>query len=129
MMNIDKFKDSYITSLQREKIYSEFEDYLKTVKEYLSPYVLLVYGSFITEKEYPNDIDVLLHGFVKDEKVATFKIDMVRSRGLVHVKSEVSMLKKETIIKSSEELIEWFQEGEKNKAKGIKVGEYVQIDF
>jgi len=80
-VNLDKFKDSYVTNVQRQKIYSEFEDYLNTVKEYLSPYILLVYGSFITEREFPNDIDVLLHGFVKDEKVAIFRIDMVRSKG------------------------------------------------
>jgi hypothetical protein len=35
----------------------------------------------------------------------------------------------ETITKSSEELITWFEEGEKNKTKDIKVGEYVEINF
>jgi hypothetical protein len=73
-MNIDKFKELYVINTHREKIYSEFEDYLNTVKGYLSPCVLLVYGSFITEKEIPNDIDVLLHGFVKNEKVACFRV-------------------------------------------------------
>jgi hypothetical protein len=128
-MNRDEFKELYVNNTQRQKIYSEFEDYLNTVKEYLFPYVLLVYGSFITEKEIPNDMDVLLHGFVKNEKVASFNINMMKSKGLIHVKLEVSALKQETVTKSNEELIKWFEEGKKNKTKAIKVGKYVQIDF
>jgi len=128
-MKIEVFKDLYVTNTQREKVFSEFTDFLNTVREYLAPYVVLVYGSFITEKEIPNDIDVLLHGFVKDEKVAYFKPEIILSKGLVHVKYEVSACKQESIIKSNEELIGWFHEGEKNKAKEIKIDDYVQIDF
>jgi len=39
----------------------------------------------------------------------------------------VSALKKEIIIKSDKELLQWFQEGIKNYAKGIKVSKYVRI--
>ena len=128
-MNIDDFKQTYVVSHHREEIFSEFLVYASTVNEYLSPFILLVYGSFISEKDYPKDIDILLHGFVKEEKFVGFNIDMVRSRERVHVKSEISALMQETKLKSESELIEWFENTENNKTKGIKVDEYVQIDF
>jgi hypothetical protein len=95
----------------------------------LYPHTLLVYGSFLSTKEEPNDIDVLLHGLVKNDKTETFRIQMVRSKGLVHAKCEVSVLKPNFVLMKKNELIKWFLESEKNKAKGITVDNCVQIDF
>src|SRR5210317_1560442 len=128
-MNMDEFREVYVFNSHRNRIFLDFLDYANTVNEYLSPYLLLTYGSFISEKEKPNDIDILLHGFVKTRKLREFDIRMLLSRKPVHVKNEISALTQESKLMTANELIEWFESSEKNKAKGIKVGEWVLIDF
>jgi len=60
-MKIEEFKNSYVINTQREKVFSEFTDFLNTVREYLAPYVVLVYGSFITEKEIRIGMQTRIH--------------------------------------------------------------------
>jgi len=128
-MNKDEFKEAYVYNSCRNRIFLDFLDYANTVNEYLSPYLIIVFGSFISEKEKPNDIDILLHGFVKTRKLREFDIRTLLTKKPVHVKNEISALMQELKLMTPSELIEWFESSEKNKAKGIKVGEWVQIDF
>ncbi len=126
---MEEFRKTYAVNSHRNRIFLEFLDYANAVNEYLSPYLLLVYGSFISEKENPNDIDILLHGFVKTRKLRKFDIRMLLSKNSIHVTNDISALMQETKLMTARELVEWFESGEENKAKGIKVGEWVQIDF
>ena len=54
---------------------------------------------------------------------------MLLSRKPVHAKNEISVLMQESKLMTANELIEWFESSEKNKAKGVKAGKWVQIDF
>lgn len=128
-MNMDEFRVTYAVNSHRNRIFLDFLDYANTVNEYLSPYLLLAYGSFISEKENPNDIDILLHGFVKTRKFREFDIRKLLSRNSVHVTNDISALMQETKLMTASELIEWFESAEGNKANEIKVGEWVKIDF
>jgi|SRR5210317_670419 hypothetical protein len=128
-MNMDEFREVYVFNSHRNRIFLDFLDYANTVNEYLSPYLLLTYGSFVSGKEYPNDIDILLHGFVKTRKFREFDIRMLLSRNSVHVTNDISALMQETKLMTASELVEWFETGETNKSNGIRVGKWVQIDF
>ena len=128
-MNMEEFRQTYVVNSHRNKIFLELLDYANVVNQYLFPYLLLVYGSFISEKENPNDIDILLHGFVKTRKIREFDIRALLSQNSVHVTNDISALMLETKLMTASELVEWFESGDENKAKGIKVGEWVQIDF
>lgn len=128
-MNVDEFREAYVVNRHRNRIFLDFLEYAKTVKKFLSPCLLLAYGSFVSEKEKPNDIDILLQGFVKTRKFREFDIRMLLSRNSVHVTNDISALMQEAKLMTAGELIEWFESAEKNKANGIKVGEWVQIDF
>ena len=128
-MNMDEFEKTYVVNDHRKRIFLEFLDYASAVKEYLSPYLLLVYGSFISDKKNPRDIDILLHGFVKTRKLREFDIRTLLSKKPVHVTNDIAAIMQETELMTASELVEWFESGEENKANGIKVGEWVQVDF
>lgn len=128
-MNMDEFRETYVFNSHRNRIFLELQDYANTVSEYLSPHLLIVFGSFISEKEKPNDIDILLHGFVKTKKFRKFDIRMLLSRNSIHVENEISALMQETNLMTASELVEWFESSEKNRSIGIKVGKWVQLDF
>jgi hypothetical protein len=128
-MKLDEFREAYAFNSHRKKIFQEFLDYASSVNNYLSPYLILAYGSFISEKKKPNDIDILLHGFVKTRKFREFDIRKLLSRNSVHVTNDIAALMQETKLMTASELIEWFENADKNKANKIKVGEWVQIDF
>lgn len=126
---MDEFREAYVFNSHRNRIFLELQDYANTVNEYLSPYLLIVFGSFISEKEKPSDIDILLHGFVITRKFRKFDIRMLLSRNSVHVENDISALMRESKLMTASELVEWLESSEKNRSRGIKVGKWVQLDF
>ena len=124
-MEQKSFESSYVTNDIRTDIYGEFLVYLATVEQYLSTYTLLVFGSFVGEKDKPSDIDLLLHGYVKDSMLDSFRIEKLHSCGQIHVKLEVSAIKSNFKLRSNQELVDWFEVSNSGK----KVGKYEAINF
>ena len=77
-MNLSEFKTTYVTNEHRVALFAELQKFIKDVEEYFHPYTIAVYGSFITEKPDPSDIDVLLHGYVKRDKVGKYNPKLFR---------------------------------------------------
>ena len=128
-MTLDELKRGHATNPHRMTLFCEFERYLTTLRSLLSEATVVMFGSFLSEKPCPEDIDLIVHGSVKPAEVAAFNINSVRSKGGIHVKSEISMLKADFRLMSESELVSWFDNSESNKSKGISVGTYSKIEF
>lgn len=128
-MNIEEFRRRYATNRHREYLFSEFKEYLDHTSEFLLPYNVLVFGSFVTVKENPSDVDILVHGYVKDCKIDEFDIRSFQTKGYLHIKLEISAMKQTFKLRTCREIVEWFEESEKNKNRSITVGKYECIDF
>lgn len=124
-MDQSAFKLRYATNERRVDIFGEFLIYLDTVKHFLSSYSLVVFGSFVEDKETPSDIDLILHGYVKDEMLSSFQIQKLQSQGRIHVKLEVSAMKSSFKLRNHLELVLWFEESNPGK----KVHKYEAINF
>jgi predicted nucleotidyltransferase len=124
-MNKVLFESKYVTNEIRASIYDEFLIYLTTIKQYLSTYTLIIFGSFVTNKKDPNDIDLLLHGYVNDFMLSSFKIEKLQSHGMIHVKLEISAKKNDFKLRNNQELIRWFESLNPEK----KVDKYETIEF
>lgn len=124
-MDQKSFESTYATNGARSDIYNEFLAYLATVQESLSSYSLLVFGSFVGGRDEPNDMDILLHGYVHDGALPRLRIEQLQSRGRIHVKLEVSAMKSDFKPRSHQDLANWFEKSNPGK----KVGKYEAIDF
>jgi hypothetical protein len=124
-MNQLAFESKYVTNEHRQALYEELLDYLKLVKQYLSPYDLVVFGSFISNRDLPNDVDLILHGHVRSEMLGIFNVERFRSQGKLHIKLELSAMKKDFELRTPAELVHWFDDFNAGK----KVGSYEVVDF
>lgn len=59
-MNIQDFEQSFGTSETRRNFLQELKELIKIIEEGFTNYKIIVYGSFITDKETPSDIDVIV---------------------------------------------------------------------
>jgi Family of unknown function (DUF6932) len=59
-MTLDEFKKRYGKNPHREKLLLSLEDFSASLRARFSCYRTLAYGSFITEKNEPNDIDIII---------------------------------------------------------------------
>ncbi len=124
-MNQSAFASRYATNKHRQALYEELLGYLDMVKRYLSLYCLVVFGSFISDKELPNDVDLILHGHVRNDMLGTFNVETFRSQGKLHIKLEISAMKQDFDLRTSAELVHWFEDSNAGK----KVGAYEVVDF
>lgn len=62
--------DGFPTSQTREKIYKQFCSFISEVSKHVSPCEVWIDGSFVTKKENPNDVDILV--FVNLDDFAKF---------------------------------------------------------
>jgi hypothetical protein len=64
-MNLPQFIEKFGTNERRAHLVECFLDDLKGLKEYYGNLQIFVFGSFVTAKEEPTDIDVLTRGTAK----------------------------------------------------------------
>lgn len=127
-MKIDQFKAKYAFNERREFLFDELERFIKKVDEFLSPYLLAVYGSYITNKPAPGDIDVILHGFVKQEKLLDWAPGTLQCQCYIHVMSDItSYTLYEKKLKDISVIISDLCNTEENKAENFNISSYVEI--
>lgn len=74
-LTLDQFKVQYGATQKRKLLLAELEQFLANLTENFSSYRVLVYGSFISLKPEPGDIDVMVSVICspKDAGFARFK--------------------------------------------------------
>lgn len=128
-MNITEFREKYATNDHRINLFASFEKFIENAEEYLSPFSIAIYGSYITEKDNPSDIDIILHGFVKNEKFDTYNPALFRLESPIHIKAFISQSFGDKQLKNMNKIISEFSSSEENKKKNFRVDSYVEIVF
>jgi predicted nucleotidyltransferase len=59
-LTIAQFRSQFGTTPDRLRLLSEFEGFLTQLRSNFTQYRVLVYGSFISQKQVPRDIDVIV---------------------------------------------------------------------
>ena len=93
-LTIAQFRSQFGTTPDRLRLLSEFEGFLTQLRSNFTQYRVLVYGSFISQKQVPRDIDVIVSvsssptdpGFNKFSKLQALATQCV-DRGLQHTRS------------------------------------------
>ena len=130
-MEIQKFKSEFVFNTHRQEMYANFEEYLEYLKSIFEFVTIIVFGSFITEKEQPNDIDILVFG--NPNKKGWNEIDerLKINRGLSLDTKEFINTKFEIILSpiDADCMINQFNNQENNKQKGIEIKNYIEIEL
>ncbi|MDR5873296.1 DUF6932 family protein [Vreelandella gomseomensis] len=129
-MNISQFKITYATNAHRLALFEELLKFIEKADEYLHPYQVAVYGSFITNKPSLGDIDVILQGFVRKDKWGEYSPSIFRLDGPIHVKPFITMSMDDVCnLKPIDNVIKEFSSTEENKLRNFNIASYVQITF
>ncbi|WFF41212.1 hypothetical protein EVC62_06685 [Salinicola endophyticus] len=129
-MNISEFELTYVKNAHRLALFEAFLKFVEKADEYLHPYQLAVYGSFITNKPSPGDIDVILQGFVRKDKWDEYSPSILRLDGPIHVKPFITMSMDDVYhLKPIDNVIKNFSNTEENKLRYFDIASYVQITF
>ncbi|MEL7799684.1 DUF6932 family protein [Idiomarina loihiensis] len=129
-INIVEFKARYATNKHRIVLFEELERFLEKVDDFLSPYSVAIYGSYITDKSDPSDVDLLLHGFVKETKHSDYTPKTLVPEGHVHLQKFItSYTLCEKKLKDMSVIIDEFCSTEANRERRFEINEYVEILF
>jgi predicted nucleotidyltransferase len=106
---------------------------IATLKQYLSELLeittkvqVIVFGSFITQKEQPNDIDILLSCY--DSNGYNKILIRLLNKQYIEGKPQIHIFTQENATAvNGYNLIYAFNEDKNNKIKGIEIKEFVEI--
>lgn len=84
-MSLAELSAEYGTNETRANLLSELETFLHALEQNFSVYRLLVYGSFLTAKEDPSDIDVMTHVCGSPSDAGFSKITFLRHLAPPHI--------------------------------------------
>lgn len=125
-MTEEEFVATYCTSARREELFAELKHAMRIVRESMDPVRVVVYGSFVTEKEFPGDIDVLLCGDLRPERWTSEPFQPPSSE-TVHIKATVRLPGPKPTLPDAESMIAGFNEA--NRTKDIAVGHWVELEL
>jgi hypothetical protein len=108
---------------------------IATLKQYLSELLeittkvqVIVFGSFITQKEQPNDIDILLSCYDSDD-YKKLCIQLLNKK-YFEQKPKIHPFRQENSTNvSGTDLVSAFNEELNNKNKEIKITDYIEIEL
>lgn len=102
-----------------------FIDELEYVKSQCCQLRVLVFGSYITSKKNPRDIDVLISLIACEESVYTVWHDGLQQRHPKEV--DLHYYKTQQFIKDAAGLLKHFNKNPKNELQGISIKKAVEI--
>ncbi|HDP80470.1 MAG TPA: hypothetical protein ENN21_06465 [Spirochaetes bacterium] len=124
-MDIKEFRGRFVFTKRREELLRLFLDEMKTVRSQCERVRVLVFGSFITGKEEPADMDVLLSILPNRDNVyrlytSTLEREHPREIDVQYVKSTWRL-------RTAESLLAFFNRNPINVKKGVRVTEAVEL--
>jgi predicted nucleotidyltransferase len=121
----DEFRKTFAYNKRRRYLYGLLREELALIKCQCTAVRVLVFGSYITDKEEPRDIDLLLSLIAEKERVYEVWTKGLR---LTHPDEvDVHYYKTQLYIKDGECLLAHFNANPKNELYGIAIREAVEI--
>ena len=134
-MTLETLRQEYGTTTERNSLLDSLEDEILYYKENTTILLLVVFGSFINdrEKNVPGDIDILVGGLLTPEGVNQlndkFKLP---TKNHEHIDMHGSFGMGEKLnqsVNTAEKIIQKFNSNKKNIEKDISVGEHIVLDI
>jgi predicted nucleotidyltransferase len=122
---LDEFREAFASGDRRKYLYGLFLEELALIQSQCAVVRVLVFGSYITEKEEPHDIDLLISLIADSDCVYE-----VWARGLRRVhpdEVDVHYYKTQLYVKDAEGLLRHFNANPKNELYGIAIRDAVEI--
>ncbi len=124
-MALDEFREAFAVNERRSYLLGELLDELNVVARQCEKVSVIVFGSYITEKEAPGDIDVLVSLVPKKDHVYAI---MTKGLEKKHEKVvDVQFQRGEYSTKSAEQLVDYFNGNPYNFRKGVRIARAVEL--
>jgi len=125
-VSLDQLEQQFAVNTHRMGLLTKFKDELLDWQAYLTELRIWLFGSYLTDKDQPGDIDVLLAGRLKPGTPLPPKLPR-KYRDDIHVMPELRFGIGE--LASKEQLVQKFNEDEGNMNRGIQISVHQVIDL
>ena len=124
-LDLDGFSEAYVTTERRKHLFDKFLEDLRVIKSQCSCMRIIVFGSFITSKKEPNDIDLMISLIPESEYVYDFMTDGLWQKNRDEV--DVQYQRAEYFLKDAQQMVAFFNENPINKEKGVRIAKCVEL--
>lgn len=124
-ITIDEFARKFSYNERRKYLYDLFVEEMESIQSQCSQLRVLVFGSYITSKKNPQDIDVLISLIACEESVYTIWKDGLQQKHPKEV--DLNYYKTQQYIKDADGLLEHFNKNPKNELQGIAIKKAIEI--
>ncbi|MFW5808477.1 MAG: DUF6932 family protein [Spirochaetota bacterium] len=123
--SINEFSRKFCFNRYRRELFSLFCEEMQNILRQSSQLRILVFGSFITKKERPSDIDVLIS--IIPTRESSYRM-LKKGLARIHKKRiDVKYSRHQMILESCESLINTFNTNKLNKEKKISIDQAVEV--
>ncbi len=123
-ITIEELEKQYSTNEHRKELLDQFKDELGEWRDYLAEVRIWLFGSYLTDKEQPEDIDILLAGRLKTGTSFPPKLPR-KHKDRIHVISNLGT----GMLSTKNDLIQKFNSNQNNVVKNIKLSADEVVDL
>jgi len=125
-ISISELEKEYVFNDSRNKLYHYLLMEIEYMKQFTEVLRLGIYGSFITDKPVPNDIDIIVGGslneagrelIIKDRRISNKNRDFVHRKSYFPADGENCL----------DTVIDEFNNKGENLEKGIEIKNYIEL--
>lgn len=124
-MNVEEFISLYVTNQRREELFAGLRIQLSSIMEDSSSIRVIIFGSFLTNREYPGDIDVLVSAVIRHEAVVHYISHDVRRP--IRDGVDLYLFRCASFISEAEALVAKFNTNKNNVKHGVLIDRAVEI--
>jgi len=124
-MTLEELSGRFAVNEQRRRLFDLLVDELASIQTQCRSLRVLVFGSYISDKDSPHDIDILISLIPNEECVYALWTGGLRREHPDEV--DVHYYKTQRYIKDAEGLLEHFNSNPKNELQGIAIRDAVEI--
>jgi hypothetical protein len=124
-LHLDGFRKKFAYNDRRKSLVERFIEEMECVKSQCTKLRVLIYGSYLTSKKNPGDIDVFIS--LIPDKDCVFKIITDGLRRVHPEEVDIQFHKTQYFIQDAEKMMKYFNENEINKKNGVVMRKAVEI--
>ncbi len=134
-MRLNDIKHKFCTNEHRKKLFDALCDEVNYMEENSEELIILLFGSFISDKIEPSDIDILISIKLKNVSLKWSNGKLldplpIKNKKYVDRKSShLSALEIKPELKDPEQMLAEFNYNGDNIRNGIRIKEYIKIDL